>query len=85
MAEKEDHLNITLYFQNNKDQAYDLRIPKNISVYHLLTEINKIFQKRVQPKKYQIKVKNKRIILDDNKKLKDYPLTSGDILEVIGE
>lgn len=85
MADKEEHINITLYYQKNRTQKMDVRIPKNISVYRLVRELNQIFGKARENEKYQIKVVNKGIILDEEQKVKDYPITNGDLIEVLGE
>lgn len=85
MAEQTEHINITLYFQRQPEKKVDLRIPKHISVYQLLKEINTIFQIEKQTAKYQIKVRNKGRLLDEEQKLSDYPITDGDIIEVLGE
>ena len=85
MADNQEHINITLLYQQEKDKAVDLRIPNNITVYRFIRELNQIFNKEKDIKKYQIKVLNKGLLLDEEKKLKDYPITNGDIIEVLGE
>ncbi|MBP2099121.1 EsaB/YukD family protein [Enterococcus rivorum] len=83
MAENKEHINITLLYQGNKDKSADLRIPRNISVYRFVREINQIFGRPKDLKKYQLKIINKGILLDEEKKLKQYPITDGDIIEVL--
>lgn len=83
MAGNNEHINITLFFQQQSDEKVDLRIPRNISVYHLLKEIYSIFNRIDKNKKYQIKICNKGILLDEAKKIKDYPVTTGDLIEVL--
>jgi uncharacterized ubiquitin-like protein YukD len=85
MADNQEHINITLLYQEQSDKTMDLRIPKNITVYRFIRELNQIFNREKNLKKYQIKVLNKGLLLDEEKKLKDYPITSGDIIEVLGE
>jgi uncharacterized ubiquitin-like protein YukD len=85
MADNQEHINITLLYQAQQDKSVDLRIPNNITVYRFIRELNQIFNKEKDIKKYQIKVLNKGILLDEEKKLKDYPITNGDIIEVLGE
>ncbi|OJG88177.1 hypothetical protein RV15_GL001836 [Enterococcus silesiacus] len=63
----------------------DLRIPNNITVFRFIRELNQIFGKEKDVKKYQIKVLNKGILLDEEQKLKDFPIADGDIIEVLGE
>ncbi|MTD40440.1 secretion accessory protein EsaB/YukD [Erwinia sp. CPCC 100877] len=85
MADNQEHINITLLFQEQMNKKMDLRIPNNITVYRFIRELNQIFNKEKNLKKYQIKVSNKGLLLDEEKKLKDYPITNGDIIEVLGE
>lgn len=85
MADNQEHINITLLYQENEEKKVDLRIPNNITVYRFIRELNQIFNKEKTLKKYQIKVLNKGILLDEEKKLKDFPITNGDIIEVLGE
>lgn len=85
MTDNQEHINITLLYQENEGKQVDLRIPNNITVYRFIRELNQIFNKEKALKKYQIKVLNKGILLDEEKKLKDFPITNGDIIEVLGE
>lgn len=83
MSEHNEHINITLYFQQQCDKRIDLRIPRNISVAHLLKEIYSIFNLSKKGEKNQIKICNKGILIDEEKKIKDYPITTGDLIEVL--
>ena len=85
MADNTKHINITLLYQQNKEKMVDLRIPNNITVFRFIRELNQIFGKEKDVKKYQIKVLNKGLLLDEEQKLKDFPITDGDIIEVLGE
>lgn len=85
MADNQEHINITLLYQGNKEKQMDLRIPKNITVYRFIRELNQIFGKEKKRNKYQLKVVNKGILLDEEKKLKDWAITNGDIIEILGE
>lgn len=85
MAGNDQHINISLYYQRNDGQLIDLRIPKRISTYQLIKEINKIFGAPDFNYKYQIKIKNKGILLDGNQMIQEYPVTNGDIIEVLEE
>lgn len=85
MADNTEHINITLFYQKNNEKVVDLRIPNNITVYRFIRELNQIFGKEKATKKYQLKVLNKGILLDEEKKLNDFPITNGDIIEVLGE
>lgn len=85
MADNTEHINVTLLYQTNREKMVDLRIPNNITVFRFIRELNQIFGKEKDVKKYQIKVLNKGLLLDEEQKLKDFPITDGDIIEVLGE
>ncbi|MBP1043041.1 secretion accessory protein EsaB/YukD [Vagococcus sp. BWB3-3] len=85
MSGKDEHINVTLNYQNGQLPAVDLRIPIKISIHQLIKEVNKIFGVENMTHKYQIKVKNKGILLDENQILKNYPVTNGDIIEILEE
>lgn len=73
------HINVTI---KSGEHTEDLRIPVEIEVSRLIRELDSIFrQNRTRPR-YQMKVKNKGMILSEGKKLSDYPVTNGDIIEI---
>ena len=63
----EQHINITLRL---KDRDVDVRIPRKIEVRRLIREIDTIFNPGIKRKKYQ------------GKHLSDYPMTTGDLVEI---
>lgn len=74
------HINITLH---HGGKVSDLRIPVRIEVRKLVKELDNIFGESLERKKYQLHVVNKGLILDEGKYLSDYPLTTGDIVEIV--
>lgn len=74
------HINITLH---HGGKVSDLRIPVRIEVRKLIKELDNIFGESLERKKYQLHVVNKGLILDEGKYLSDYPLTTGDIVEIV--
>lgn len=78
----DSHINVTMIFNG---QSQDLRIPVKIEVSHLIREIDLIFMHKSQRSKYQLRVVNKGLILDEGKFLNDYPVTTGDILSIAEE
>ncbi len=74
-----NHINVTLIFQ---DQSVDVRIPMKIEVRRLIREFDRIFQYKKERTKYQLRVLNKGLVLDEGKVLSRYPITSGDIIEI---
>ena len=74
-----DHINVTLELDGCQT---DVRIPNRMEVSRLLHELDAIFNHREKREKYQFRIRNKGLILDEGKILSDYPVTSGDILVV---
>ena len=76
----DSHINITLLIGGKRA---DVRLPQNMEVSHLIKELDAIFNQVQNRKKYQIRVVNKGLILDEGKILKDYSVTTGDLLEIM--
>lgn len=74
------HINITLILGEVRK---DLRLPKHIEVSRLIRELDTIFKWSRPRRKYQIRVLNKGLLLDEGKYLSDWPVETGDILEVM--
>ena len=75
----EQHINITLRL---KERDVDIRIPRRIEVRRLSREVDTIFNPGKKRKKYQLRVVNKGLLLDEGKYLSDYPMTTGDLVEI---
>ncbi|MBP2622155.1 EsaB/YukD family protein [Streptococcus panodentis] len=75
----EGHINITLRLQ---EKDVDIRIPKRIEVRRFIREIDQIFNIQIERRKYQLRIVNKGMILDEGKLLADYPVTTGDLVEI---
>ena len=73
------HINITLRLS---DRDVDIRIPRRIEVRRLIREIDSIFGPEVKRPKYQLRIINKGLLLDEGKYLSDYPITRGDLVEI---
>lgn len=82
MDQSKSHVNVTVYV-SKLSKKEDMRIPVNLSIYRLVKEIHYLFGEKQLMNKYQIKVKNKSLLLDDDKKLSDYPVTDGDFIEIM--
>lgn len=74
------HINITLHY---KGKVRDVRIPVRIEVRKLIKELDGIFGESQERAKYQLHVVNKGLILDEGKRLVDYPVTTGDIVKMM--
>lgn len=75
----EQHINITLRL---KDRDVDVRIPRKIEVRRLIREIDTIFNPGIKRKKHQLRIVNKGLLIDEGKYLSDYPMTTGDLVEI---
>ena len=75
----EQHINITLRL---KDRDVDVRIPRKIEVRRLIREIDTIFNPGIKRKKYQLRIVNKGLLISEGKHLSDYPMTTGDLVEI---
>lgn len=75
----EQHINITLRL---REKDVDIRIPLRIEVRRLIREIDAIFNSGRRRKKYQLRIVNKGLLLDEGKYLSDYPMTTGDLVEI---
>ncbi|MES9544745.1 EsaB/YukD family protein [Streptococcus intermedius] len=76
----EQHINITLL---SGDTKMDMRIPCTLEIRKLIRELDQILGKTDARKKYELRIKNKGLILDEGKVLSNYPVTTGDILEIV--
>ena len=62
----EQHINITLRL---RERDVDIRIPLRIEVRRLIREIDTIFNSGRRRKKYQLRIVNKGLLLDEGKYL----------------
>lgn len=75
----DNHINVTLIF---KGKEMDVRIPIKIEVRKFIRELDNIFENGDLRYKYQLRVVNKGLVLDEGKWLAHYPVTTGDVIEV---
>lgn len=75
----DSHINVTLIF---KGKSMDVRIPTKIEVRRLVREFDNIFKNDTVRHKYQLRIVNKGLVLDEGKWLAHYPVTTGDVIEV---
>ena len=75
----EQHINITLRL---KERDVDIRSPRRIEVRRLIREVDAIFNPDKKRKKYQLRIVNKGLLIDEGKQLSDYPMTTGDLVEI---
>ncbi|AXJ12886.1 EsaB/YukD family protein [Streptococcus pluranimalium] len=75
----ETHINVTVYMA---DQKQDVRIPRKIEIKQLIKELDNIFAYPKDRLKYQLKVINKGLLLDEGDVLADFPITTGDQLKI---
>ncbi|MBZ2095126.1 EsaB/YukD family protein [Streptococcus oralis] len=75
----EQHINITLRL---RERDVDIRIPRRIEVRRLVREVDTIFNPGIKRKKYQLRIVNKGLLIDEGKHPSDYPMTTGDLVEI---
>ncbi|EOT38606.1 EsaB/YukD family protein [Enterococcus columbae] len=75
----DNHINVTLIF---KGKEMDVCIPIKIEVRKFIRELDNIFENGDLRYKYQLRVVNKGLVLDEGKWLAHYPVTTGDVIEV---
>ena len=75
----EQHINITLRL---RERDVDIRIPRRIEVRRLVREVDTIFNPGIKRKKYQLRIVNKGLLIGEGKHLSDYPMTTGDLVEI---
>ena len=78
------HINVTVDFTKKKFGRYDLRIPVHQPVKQLLANLTETLHLHIEEEfLYTIKVPAKSLLLSDDDRLADYPITDGDILVVL--
>lgn len=80
----ETHINVTVDFSEWNKGKYDLRIPAHQPVKQLLANLVETLNLDL-PKAslFAMKIPAKKILLADDDRLIDYPVTNGDILLVL--
>lgn len=82
MSELNQRINITVHYGH--EQAADLRIPINVSVNQLIQAVTEALDIQADyTDSFQIRVTDKQLLLSDNQRVSDYPITNGDIIELI--
>lgn len=80
----ETHINVTIDFRKRSFHQYDLRIPVNQSIKQLLVNITETLGLPInEASLFAIKVPAKELLLTDDDRLVDYPITNGDVLVVL--
>jgi len=79
------HVNVTVNFAQIGGRAYDLRIPVHQPVRHLLLNLADTMGMQTKQPLTALKVINKQLVLADDDRLEDFPVTDGDILLVLAE
>ncbi len=81
---KQTHLNVTVDFTKWGAAQKDLRIPVHQPIKALILNLAETLKfEGANDTKYSLKATNKGILLSDDDKLTDYPITDGDILEIL--
>lgn len=81
---KGSHIDVTVDFTQWGDNLYDLRIPTHQTVRDLLLNLSETL--KISPPHlsyFVLKVKTKQILLTNDERLSDYPITDGDVLVLL--
>ena len=60
-------------------QIIDIELADTLKIKQIKEELHKIYQ---FPKEYSMKVRTKNIVLKEEKRLNDYPLSDGDLIRI---
>ncbi|NRD77646.1 hypothetical protein HPT25_09320 [Bacillus sp. BRMEA1] len=78
------HINVTVDFQKWDKGRYDVRIPVHQNVKQLLASLKDALDLKVADGQlFALKVPAKQLLLTDDDRLVDHPVTNGDILQVL--
>ncbi|MUK87583.1 hypothetical protein GMD78_04105 [Ornithinibacillus sp. L9] len=83
---QQTHINVTFDFSKRlySDKKYDLRVPVQLSVKHLLQSVMETVNIDYDAdSRCAIKVLTKNLLLTDDDILSDYPVSDGDIFIVL--
>lgn len=77
------HINVSIISSTGNIPATDIRIPTAITTKQLIQELENIFHQKLSHTSYRLKVANKHLLLADLDRLENYPITSGDNIEIL--
>lgn len=78
------HINVTVDFSKWGKGQYDVRIPVHLPVKQLLSNLQEALAiETAGAPLFALKVPQKHLLLTDDDRLADYPVTNGDILQVL--
>lgn len=81
---RETHVNITVDFQKWNKGTFDLRVPLHQPIKQLLANLDETLHLAIEKEElFAIKIADKELILADDDRLVDHPVTNGDILIVL--
>lgn len=81
---RESHVNITIDFEKWGKGTFDLRIPLHQPIKQLLANLDETLHLGLEREAlFAIKISDKELILADDDRLGDHPVTNGDILIVL--
>ncbi|WP_062050960.1 EsaB/YukD family protein [Bacillus sp. JCM 19034] len=81
---KSTHINVTIDFQYWDGGVYDLRIPVQVTAKQLLLSVSDTLHiQQTDSSQYAIRVLTKKLLITDDDIVSHYPITDGDILQVL--
>lgn len=81
---RETHVNVTVDFRKWDAGRYDVRIPLHQPIKQLLENLMETLNLDItKASLFAVKIPDKELLLTDDDRLVDYPVTNGDILIVL--
>jgi uncharacterized ubiquitin-like protein YukD len=78
------HVNVTVDFKKWGQGQYDVRIPVHQPIKLLLADLaESLHLESTQASHFAVKLPHKELLLTDDDRLIDYPVTNGDLLLVL--
>ncbi|WP_026565215.1 EsaB/YukD family protein [Bacillus sp. UNC41MFS5] len=78
------HINVTVDFSRWGKGQYDVRIPAHQPIKQLLVNLaESLYLDIPKAPLFAVKLSNKELLLADDDRLIDYPITNGDLLLVL--
>ncbi|KRN54847.1 hypothetical protein IV74_GL002438 [Carnobacterium divergens DSM 20623] len=79
MMDQKYHINITICYQDHPEKEYDLRVSTHQTVKKFILDLDETLHiVRQKATTFQLKVENKGLLLSDNQRIHDFPVTTGD-------
>ena len=77
------HINVTIKYVND-DKLHDLRVPTDMTVQQFIQVVTRALKiSLLDDTNNKIRVVNKDLVLFDTQRIAEYPVSTGDIIEIL--